>query len=339
VNGRRLELEIVDARTDESAAVNGLRRLAENGALAVIGPSGTSGGTAVRPVSSSLSIPVIVPASGTSIVRPLPEARWMFKNFPDAYFGRKALLSFAAELGASSVAGLAPNNTYGQDGLKDLADVAAEHGLTFVGSDRYEPGATDFVPQLTRLRGSGADAILVMDVPPATSVIARNAKQVGMGETLFLFDVGSAGPQFIEVAGDAAEGAYVVGTKALVADSIPEDDPQYQAIRAYAEAYRKATGKEPNQYSGLAWDALQLLVNAIDENNIDPSDAVKARAAIRDALENTRGFAGVIGTYNYSATDHSGQGAEGLALLQVRNGKFTLAGTLGADGRVHLVGR
>jgi branched-chain amino acid transport system substrate-binding protein len=336
VNGRDLELEIVDSRTDETEAVNGLRGLAEDGVVAVIGPSGTSTGTAVRPISASLELPMIVPASGTSIVQPLPEAKWIFKNFPDAQYGREALTAFAEELGASSVAGIAPNNTYGQDALQDLEGVAEEAGLTFAGAEMYEPGSTDFVPQLTKLKASAADAILVMDVPPATSIIAKNADQVDLGETHLLFDVGSAGQQFIETAGTAAEGKYVVGTKALVTDAIPQSDPQYEAINAYSTNYTKATGKEPNQYSGLAWDALQLIVRALEENE-SATELADLRSGIRDSLEATQGYVGVLGEYNYSDDDHSGQDAGGLALLQVRDGKFTLAGSLTADGGVQLL--
>lgn len=332
INGKKLKLTVVDTRSIESEAVNGLRKLANEGVLAVIGPSGTSEAIAIKPVTASLKLPAIGMASGTAIVEPVDEARWMFKNFPDITRSSRAMLSFAKGLGAEKVAVLAPNNAYGQQNAEAVPQLASEYGLTVVGSELHDPNATDFVPQLTRLKNANPDAVIVYGVVPATAIIAQNAKQMNF-DAEFVYEPGAASPDFIKVGQDAVEGRYVVGTKALVADSIPQDDPQYQAVQDFVKAY----GKQPTQFAGNGWDAISLIVEAIKKSNPDTSDVAAARQAIRDALENQLGgYVGVNGIYHYSPTDHGGLRTEGLALLKVENGAFRMAGRLAENGDVIL---
>jgi branched-chain amino acid transport system substrate-binding protein len=332
VNGRKIKLTVVDTRSVESDAVSGLRKLASEGVLAVIGPSGTSEAIALKPVTASLKIPAIGMASGTAIVEPVDEARWMFKNFPDISRSTRAMLSFAKGLGAKTVAVLAPNTAYGQQQAKEVPQVASEYGLTVVGSELHDPNATEFVPQLTRLKNKNPDSVVVYGVVPGTAIIGQNAKQLNF-DAEFVYEPGAASPEFIKVGQDAVEGRYVVGTKALVADSVAQDDPQYQAVQDFVKAY----GKQPTQFAGNGWDAISLFVEAIKKSNPDTSDVAAARSAIRDALEGQlSGYVGVNGIYKYSATDHSGLGTEGLALLKVENGVFRMAGRLAENGDVVL---
>ncbi|MFD2354523.1 ABC transporter substrate-binding protein [Nonomuraea ferruginea] len=146
INGRQLKLTVVDGRSSESDAVSGVRKLHSEGALAVIGPSGTSASIAIKPITASLKIPAIGMASGTAIAEPIEEAKWMFKNFPDITRSTRAMLSFAKGLGAKSVSVLAPNNAYGQQQSKAVPELAKEYGLTVAGSELHDPDATDFVP-------------------------------------------------------------------------------------------------------------------------------------------------------------------------------------------------
>jgi len=335
VNGRPIELTVVDSRSVESDAVNGLRRLASDNVLAVIGPSGTSEAIAIKPVTKSLRIPAIGMASGTQIVEPIDEAEWMFKNFPDISRSTRAMLSFTKGLGAKTVAVLAPNNAYGQGQAKAVPELADDYGLRVVGSELHDPNATDFVPQLTRLKNADPDSVIVFGVVPASAVIAQNATQINF-DAEFVYEPGSASPEFISVGQAAVDGRYVVGTKALVSDSVDPSDPQHAAVTEFVAAY----GKQPTQFAGNGWDAISVIVEAIRKANPDTSDVPAARKAIKDAMETQLdGFVGVNGIYRYSPTDHSGLGTEGLALLQVRDGKFHLAGRLGENGDVILQGK
>jgi branched-chain amino acid transport system substrate-binding protein len=48
------------------------------------------------------------------------------------------------------------------------------------------------------------------------------------------------------------------------------------------------------------------------------------RAALRDAIEATKGYKGAYVVYNMSPTDHSGVSEAGIAMLKIVKGKWKL---------------
>ncbi len=69
----------------------------------------------------------------------------------------------------------------------------------------------------------------------------------------------------------------------------------------------------PAQFAYNTYDAMQLFVAAIKKAGPDP-------AKIRDAVEQTKGFVSVDGTFNYSATDHTGLAIDDIWVAQVKDG-------------------
>ena len=47
--------------------------------------------------------------------------------------------------------------------------------------------------------------------------------------------------------------------------------------------------------------------------------------ALRDAIEQTKGYVGVSGIYNLTPEDHNGLDVDSMVMVQVKNGKFVLA--------------
>jgi branched-chain amino acid transport system substrate-binding protein len=330
VNGHPIELVVADTTSSESEAVNQLRRLAtQEEVIGIIGPSSSGEGVAIKPVATQLQVPTMVMASTRAIVTPVEEAEYVFKNFPSTDLSLRAQLSFAQEQGAETVAIVGANNAYGQEPIETLPEVAGEFGLEVVGSETFDPAATDMTAQLTTLQADNPDVILVWAVNPANAIIAANSQQLGMDDVQFSHSPGAASFGFIETAGEAANGQYVQGTTALVPDSVPEDSPQHEILTQFIETYRDEYGEDPNQFAGNAWDAMALLSEALQAADVNPCDAQAARTALRDSLEsNINGFPGINAIYDFGPDDHAGQGLEGLALLQVQDGEFTLASTL-----------
>jgi branched-chain amino acid transport system substrate-binding protein len=81
---------------------------------------------------------------------------------------------------------------------------------------------------------------------------------------------------------------------------------------AFVKEYQKHYKAEGDHFGGHAWDAVMLIRNAV-ENGADSA------ASIRDHLEKTRGFAGIGGSFTYSAHDHAGLGKDAFVLVEVRN--------------------
>lgn len=322
IKGHQLELVTVDSQSQESAAVNGFRKLAtQDNVIAVLGPSSSGESIAVRQLADSLKVPAITMASASAITK---GSAYTFKTFYPPTLSIKAMLFAAAESGKKRVAVITPNSEYGAEAIKAAQDNAGAYGLEYLGVEVYDPAATDMTPQLTKLRAKNADAIIAFSVLPQNSIIAKNAKDIGL-TALLIQGPGGASGAYLTGAGAAAEGTLVQGSKSLVPDTVPNSDPQKKTLVAFDRAYRAATGKPGNQFAGNAWDAFTLLQVALEKGNVDPGNVTEARKALLDSLNsNIKDVPGLNARYTFTKDVHASESMRGLSVLKVEGGKYVL---------------
>ena len=172
-------------------------------------------------------------------------------------------------------------------------------------------------PQLTRIRAKHPDAVICWGTNPGPAIVAKNMRQLGMKQQLFMSH-GVASKRFIALAGAAAEGIILPAGKILVAKQLPDTDPQKKVILEYIAKYKARYGEEPSAFGGHAYDAFTLLSKALKEAGAD-------RAKIRDALENLKGVVGIHGIFNMSPKDHNGlDEKEAFVLVRIHNGDWEL---------------
>jgi len=146
--------------------------------------------------------------------------------------------------------------------------------------------------------------------------VARNVKQLGIKMPLFMSH-GVSSKKFIELAGEGAEGIILPSGRVIVADQLPDSDPQKKALLSYVDNYRKHFKVEGDHFGGHAWDAIMLIKEAIERGGATP-------AAIREQLEKTNNFAGIGGIFNYSDKDHAGLTKDAFVLVQIKKGDWKL---------------
>jgi branched-chain amino acid transport system substrate-binding protein len=128
---------------------------------------------------------------------------------------------------------------------------------------------------------------------------------------------GVSSKKFIELADDGAEGIILPSGRVVVADQLSKSDPQKKALLNYVENYKKHYNVEGDHFGGHAYDAIMLIKGAIERGGDSP-------AAIRDQLEKTVKYAGIGGTFSYSAQDHAGLTSDAFVLVQIKNKGWTL---------------
>jgi len=124
---------------------------------------------------------------------------------------------------------------------------------------------------------------------------------------------------FIRLSGEAANGTLLPCTAMLVADALPDSNPQKAVVSGYATAYRNLWKSDVSHFGGCAFDALMLYIDAV--KRVGSTD----KAKVRDALEQTKGMVLTAGTYNMSSTDHMGLDVNAYPMLEIRNGSWALA--------------
>jgi branched-chain amino acid transport system substrate-binding protein len=104
----------------------------------------------------------------------------------------------------------------------------------------------------------------------------------------------------------------------VVADQLPEDDPQKEVVTTFIKDFEDAYGEKPSTFAGHAYDGFMIAIKALkDTGGTDPNE-------LRDALENVSDWPGVSGVFTMTPQDHSGLSKEALVLVTVDNGTWKL---------------
>src|SRR6185369_362531 len=281
VNGMKVEAVIYDTGGDATKAVQLATKLIKNNkVVAIIGPSTTGESMAVIPVAEKEQVPLISCAAGIKITDPLK--KWVFKTAQNDTLAVGRIYEYLQKLKQTRVAILTVSDGFGSSGREQLKAQAAKFGITIVSDDTYGPKDTDMTAQLTKIRGSQAQAIICWGTNPGPAVIAKNARQLGLKIPLYMSH-GVSSKKFIELAGEAAEGIRLPSGKVLVADVLPNSDSQKKSLMAFVKDYQNHFKAEGDHFGGHAWDAVMLLKGAIERGGETP-------ATIRDQLEKTRQF-------------------------------------------------
>jgi branched-chain amino acid transport system substrate-binding protein len=309
-----LEAIFEDDQSDSSEAVLIVKKLIEEERVPIIvGGTGSPASIAVIDTVTEAQVPFISNASASAIIQPVEERTWVFKtpqtNLPVAQVQGDWLVAN----GITKIASLGVNNAFGADSIQALQEVAGELGIEIVSEGTFEPGDTDFSAQLTQVAGSGAEALIVHATPGEGAPLTVQFRDLGL-EIPILHNHGIGNQAFIDLAGDAAEGVLFPIGKLLVAEGLPDSDPQKATLLKYMADYTEYTnGATPSTFGGHAWDSMQMAFSALQAVGPDP-------AAIRDYLEGIQNFAGISGIFNLSAEDHNGIGKESLVLVQIKDG-------------------
>lgn len=310
VKGHKLELVAYDTGGDATKAVQlATKLIKDDKVVAIIGPSTTGETMAVIPVAEKEQIPLISCSAGSKITDPVK--KWVFKTAQNDALAVGKIYEYLQKTKQTNVSILTVSDGFGASGREQLKNQAAKYGITVVSDDTYGPKDTDMTAQLTKIRGSQAQAIICWGTNPGPAVIAKNVRQLGIKTPVFMSH-GVSSKKFIELAGEAAEGIRLPSGKVVVADILPASDKQKKSLLAFVKDYQKHYKTEGDHFGGHAWDAVMLIRNAV-ENGADTA------AAIRDQLEKTRGFAGIGGSFTYSPQDHAGLGKDAFVLVEIKN--------------------
>lgn len=318
VNGRKVEVIIEDDATDEAKAVAAATKLIEqDGVVALIGATGTGQTMAVRGDVQRAGIPQVSMAGGTVITNPVDPLVFAtpWSNMIVVPF----TFDYIKSQGISKVGLIYDSGGFGKDGQAVISQMAPAAGVKVVSEQSFNPGDTDMSAQLTKIKNSDAEAIVFWTAGAEAAIIAKNAKDLGIDLPLF-GSHGIARREFIEGAGDAAEGVRFAAGKVLIPEAYGEGTEAYTVATEFIDRYTEAYGEAPSTFAGHAYDALYLIVEAARriEGEITPE-------ALRDEIEKTSGWVGIGGTFTFSPQDHNGMTVDDLTMYEISGGDWKLA--------------
>lgn len=306
VDGKKLSLLFEDDEANPDKAIQAFNKLVDNEGVPVILGAVTSGATnAVAPQATSRSIPMLTPtATEPNITKNGGE--FVFRGcFVDSFQG-VALADYATSKLSKKTAAVLYNKD--SDYSKGIADAFKKEFESKGGKVTefltYNEGDKDFNAQLTKIKGTNSDVLVLPDYYTQVGTVAKQARDMGIQSQLLGGD-GWESEELTKLGGTAVNGAlYLNHYYSGDSDSVVAD---------FVKAYKAKYNAEPDAFAALAYDSTKVIVEAIKSAGTDP-------VAIKDALAKTK-LDGVTGNISFGS-DRSA--VKGASIIKVNGDKKEL---------------
>jgi branched-chain amino acid transport system substrate-binding protein len=288
INGRKIDVVIDDDKGSPEEAARLTAKLIDQDKVVAIIAGGTSGNSrAAAPKAQASHIPFISPSSTDPAVT--QTGNYIFRAcFVDTFQG-EVMATFAINtLKAKKAAIMTDFNSPYSKGLTDYFKLSfGKLGGTIVSEQTYTQGDADFKGQLSTIRSAEPDVIYMPGYYGDVALIVKQARMIGLTQPLLGAD-GWDAPELWQLGGDALNGAYISTHYSV-------DDPS-PTIEQFVAQYKQRYGNLlPDAHAALAYDAARILFDAIARTGSTEGDK------LRDALAQTKDFAGVTGVISMDA--------------------------------------
>jgi branched-chain amino acid transport system substrate-binding protein len=332
---RRLELEVLDNRSDPATSAGNIEQLsAADDLTAIITGACAECVVAAVDTINGRGLPTISLAAPTTISEPVDQRQYVFKLGPNPDHTASALT--AALAGVDTIGLVTSDDQSGADGLEEMTAATDRAGIEIVvheqvggdgdlsaAADRVAafqpepadpglPADPDAEPQV------GPDAVVVWTYPSLAGEVATSLRGAGYEGPLYL-DAVAAGDLFLTGASRGAlSGATMVFTETMVMDEVVATSPAKAARKTWFRDYTARFGTY-HAASSFAADAVALVVAAVNRSGSTN------RALVRDSMEISQ-LDGLSGPLKLTPSQHSGLMPQALTLLTVRGDRWRLGG-------------
>jgi branched-chain amino acid transport system substrate-binding protein len=155
------------------------------------------------------------------------------------------------------------STAYGQ-GLADAFEATVKSlGIKIVAREHTTDKDTDFKAILTKIKGKKPDLIMFGGIDPQAAPMVKQMKDLGI-KAKFIGGDGMQTPNFIKLAGDAADGAMA---------SIPGlPKEQMPGGQAFLDKYKAKFNQEVELFAPMGYDAVMVFVDAMKRaGSTDPA--------------------------------------------------------------------
>jgi len=259
VLGKKIELIYEDSRLDPKEAVTAMNKFINIDRLPIVIIAEGSGPTsAVAPLADSNKTLLMVSIASTPTIKDAGD--YVFRTMLSDDYQAFKMIKVSKDLGFRSAAILYVNDTYGI-GIKDVFSEGFEEFGNVIIKESFEGSATDFRAQLTKIKSSKPDVIIIV-ARKEFPLILKQAKELGLDSQIIASET-LKDESLIKESGDAAESVLIP----FVAEPLGYSE--------YKTKYKEKYEEEPVLYGNFSYDALRVLAIAIQNAGLIDSEKVK----------------------------------------------------------------
>jgi len=295
---------------DRGQSVNIFQRLINQEKVSVIlGPTLTTSAFAADPIAQKAQVPVIASSNTAPGVTNMGD--YIFRTSPPESMVFPGVLAYVKKKSdpktAAQIYGIDDALMKAAYGVQKAA--LDEAGIRIVATETFQKGDVDYSAQLTKIKASNPDILVIGGLAEETANIVRQARQLGLGPSTRILGANAAiSTKLVELAGSAAEG-FTVGSSWFIQFDNPKN-------KAFVAAYRNKYHSDPDTFAAQAYTSVQIFAAALKK-----AGGVSDSKKLRDAIAETKDFDSNTGPFSFAANRDP---VVVPKVLIVKDGKFTL---------------
>ncbi len=315
-----LEFVFVDNTSNRSSAgTNALKMITQDKIIAIVGPQSSDRAIAVGEVANAFKTPMITPWSTsplTTLNRPFVFRMPVLYDIQAVATTKFAAKEWKATKAAILYDEVSPYPSGMAKAFKKIFEDANGTG-SVVAFETFRTGETDFTKQIRAILSSGADFLYTPQHYEEIPLIVKQSKKLGWNKPITGSNSWSGG-DLMSLCGDDCKGLFFTGNFA-------PGGAKGKAVDFIAK-YEKTYKKVPDEVAALTYDAVNLLIQALQTTGGLSGNLLEDRVTLRKKIASVTKFDGVTGTLGYHGT---GDPAKCAVLIKIDgNGLFTAHDTV-----------
>jgi branched-chain amino acid transport system substrate-binding protein len=320
INGAKVSLVIEDEQGRKEEAINVFKKLIfRDKVLMLFGPTLSNSAQASDPVAQSAKVVVFGTSNTADGITSI--GNYVFRNsVTEADILPVTLKVAAQKTGVKTVAVFYGNDDiFTKSGYDNFVKALQALKIPITTTETFAKGDVDFKPQLTKMKASNPDAIVLSALVAEGAPIMVQARQLGI--TLpFIGGNGMNSPRVFDLAKNNSDNLWV-GSPWSVENPAAEN-------KRFIAAYQKAHGTLPDQFAAQAYDGMYIVAQALKK--IKLTGKLEAdRRTLRDILPSVQ-WTGATGPFKFRQVigrdgKPAGYDAVQTAIVMVtRNNKYVI---------------
>jgi branched-chain amino acid transport system substrate-binding protein len=270
IKGRKLELDFEDSQGKPDTARAIVEKLIDvKKQPVVVGEYTSACAKAVAAVAEERKTPYLVVASAADEITQ-QHYKYVFRMNPVNAHYADGLMSFVKEVvKPATMAIIYESSDFGTSSAKDMVKQAEKAGFKVLVNEKYEKGAVDFKPILSKVKAANPDVIYMVSYVMDAALLMKQIKELRIDAKLFAG--GAAGfdiPEFVDNAKDAAE--YVV-TATLWTPQL-----KFKGAGEFAKKYKDKYREFPSYHGASAYSTLYVLKDALERAKSFSAEDIRA---------------------------------------------------------------
>ncbi|MGJ7498164.1 ABC transporter substrate-binding protein [Variovorax sp. RT4R15] len=324
INGRKIQLIVLDDGSDPTTAGRNARKLIEEDKVDVImGTSGAPSAIAMAQVGRDAKTPMI---GLTPLSIDPAENPWVVTVAQPPQLMIDAVVDRMKRDGVKTVGYIGFTDAWGDLVYNALMKAAPAAGIKVVSNERYARADASVTGQVLKIVALRPDAVMTggAGTPGALPFLALAERGFRGG---VYGQHGLINPDFVRVAGASAQGALMPTGPVIVAEQLPADHPAKKIGMDFRAVFQRVNNAPTNDaFSAYSFDGWLVFADAASRamKKAEPGTP-EFRVALRDAIFSTTEVVGTHGVYSFKPGNLYGVDERARVIVKLDNGQWKLA--------------